>query len=458
MKPAILIAEPDEILRQNLKLGLLGRGFEVIEASDRTGVLRSFHCRSPHLVIIGTSQNSTWDGLRVAEDIRQQNPRVPLILITGQSCEAQVIAALRAGVNDYLKQPFSFEELLASVQRNLCNVSEQSLPNHKADAPDPFAVQPMIGESPAMREIKAYLLKVAATDSTVLITGETGTGKELAAELIHRNSPRHKKPFVCINCAALPDTLLESELFGFERGAFTGAVASKRGKFELANEGTVLLDEIGDMSPYAQAKILRVIERKEVHHLGGKGDILLDVRVIAATNQDPEQMVADARFRKDLYYRLNVARVHLPRLRDQKEDILRLLDNYIGELNHRYGRKVEGFTEEALASLLQYDWPGNVRELKNLLEATFINLPSRRITFMDLPKPFQRRLEEVEGLPQSERNQLLSALFATNWNKSKAAQKLRWSRMTLYRKMAKYDILARPQPGEPKHGNIGQRA
>ncbi|MBW2121697.1 MAG: sigma-54-dependent Fis family transcriptional regulator, partial [Deltaproteobacteria bacterium] len=299
---------------------------------------------------------------------------------------------------------------------------------------------------------KAYLLKVAATDSTVLITGETGTGKELAAEMIHKKSPRHKKPFVCINCAALPDTLLESELFGFERGAFTGALASKQGKFELARGGTVLLDEIGDMSHYAQAKLLRAIEKKEVSHLGGKQDIPVDVRVIAATNQDPEQMVAQGKFRKDLYYRLNVARIHLPPLHDQKEDILCLLNHYMAEMNRRFRRRVEGFTEEALASLLHYDWPGNVRELKNLLEATFINLPSRRITFLDLPEPFRRRLKEVRNIPQAERNRLLSALFATNWNKSKAAQKLSWSRMTLYRKMAKYHIVTKPCPPKPKKG------
>jgi transcriptional regulator with PAS, ATPase and Fis domain len=285
------------------------------------------------------------------------------------------------------------------------------------------------------------LLKVAPTQSTVLITGETGTGKELAAELIHRNSSRHKKPFVCINCAALPENLVESELFGYERGAFTGAIASKQGKFEQAEGGTVFLDEIGDMSPYAQAKILRAIEIKEVYRLGGKGSISLNVRVIAATNQDIERLVAQEKFRKDLYYRFNVAMVHLPPLRDRKEDIPPLLGHYIRELNQRFGREVEGFTQEAMESLLHYDWPGNIRELKNLLEATFINLPSRKIAFMDLPKQFQRRLQETEGLPKSERDQVLSALFATKWNKSKAAQKLHWSRMTLYRKMAKYHIV-----------------
>jgi transcriptional regulator with PAS, ATPase and Fis domain len=312
--------------------------------------------------------------------------------------------------------------------------------------PEAYLDATMIGGSSAMREIKAYILRIATTDCTVLITGETGTGKELAAEAIHRNSPRRQRPFVCINCAALPDSLLESELFGYERGAFTGAYSSYAGKLKLAEGGTVFFDEIGDMTQYAQAKILRAIEGKEVYRLGGKKGISIDVRVIAATNQDPERLVADRILREDLYHRLNVARVHLPPLRERKEEILPLLNHYTRVLNRRYGSEVIGLTEEALDSLLKYNWPGNVRELKNLLEAAFINLPSRKISFMDLPKMFQKKFKELEGLPQVERDSVLSALFACNWNKSKAAQKLHWSRMTLYRKMAKHQILTSSKP------------
>lgn len=305
-------------------------------------------------------------------------------------------------------------------------------------------VQSMIGESGLMQEIKMSLLKIAVADSTVLITGETGTGKELAAELIHTNSPKCKKPFVCINCAALPDSLLESELFGYERGAFTGAIASKMGKFEQANGGTIFLDEIGDMNKYAQAKVLRAIEKKEINHLGGKSDIPLDVRIIAATNKNPEQMMIKGMFRKDLYYRLNVARVHLPPLRERKEDVLALIKHYIQELNHQFDREVEGLTEEALTYLLNYDWPGNVRELKNILEAIFIHLPSLNIGLIDLPKTFMKQIKKADGLFNTEKEQMLSTLFATKWNKTKAAQKLHWSRMTLYRKMAKYHITGIP--------------
>jgi transcriptional regulator with PAS, ATPase and Fis domain len=297
-----------------------------------------------------------------------------------------------------------------------------------------------------MSEIKAYLMKVAPTNCTILISGETGTGKELVAEMIHQHSPRRTKPFVCLNCAALPESLLESELFGYERGAFTGAYFSYSGKFKLAEGGTFFFDEIGEMTHYAQAKILRAIEGKEIYRLGGKKGISTDVRVIAATNQDPERLVSDGKLREDLYHRLNVARVHLPPLRDRKEEILPLLTHYTRVLNRQYGREVIGFTEEALACLLKYNWPGNIRELKNLLEATFINLPSRKIAFMDLPKMFQQKLLELEELPQNERDRLLSALFCCNWNKSKAAQRLNWSRMTLYRKMAKYQILMSSKP------------
>ncbi|MGH8008962.1 MAG: sigma-54 interaction domain-containing protein, partial [Candidatus Binatia bacterium] len=299
----------------------------------------------------------------------------------------------------------------------------------------------MVGESPLMREVKAYLLKVAATDSPALITGETGTGKELVVEWIHQQSPRRRKPLVCLNCAAIPDSLLESELFGYEKGAFTGAHARKEGQLQLADGGTVFFDEIGDMSPYAQAKILRAVESKEVQRLGGKNGVPVNVRVIAATNRNLERLMAEEKFRADLYFRLNVAQIHLPPLRERKEDLPALCDYYIREMNRRFGREVEGFTDEAHAILLRHDWPGNVRELKNLIEATFINLPPRRISLMDLPEPFRRRLREAEELPRDERDHLLSALFATNWNMSKAAQQLCWSRMTLYRKMAKYHVV-----------------
>jgi DNA-binding NtrC family response regulator len=440
-KPAVLLAVTEEAIRQSVRGVLFLHGYEVIESSGNPNDLRSLRQGRLNLAIIGPSPDAPWRGVEVAQQIHQHDRRVPLILITPNSSEELAIAALRAGINDYFKYPFTPEELAAAIVRCLSQFPSRELSaRHETTAPDSIDSPRMIGESPAMREIGAYIGRLAPTDVNVLITGETGTGKELAAELIHMGSPRHQKPLVCINCAAIPESLLESELFGHERGAFTGAHALKEGRLKLADGGTALLDEVGDMTPEGQVKILRVIESKEVHRLGGRGRIPLDVRFIAATNQDLEQRVADGKFRKDLYFRLNVARIHLPPLRDRKEDIRPLIDQTIRDLNRRFGREVEGFSEEALESFLHYDWPGNVRELKNLGEALFVNQPSRRISLEDLPEPFRRRLLEAEALPRAERDRLLSTLVSTNWNKSKAAQKLHWSRMTLYRKMAKYHL------------------
>ena len=444
-KPVILIAESNSTSRQNLRLRLIDQGCDIVEASNRATAFELARSIGPDLAILGSLGESEWDAIQVARDIHSCDRKILILLIVTRSSEDIAFAALRAGVNDYLKCPFSPGELIACVNNCLADkLSPNASPDYKDSDLNFSGCAGLIGESPAMQLIKSYILRAAASDSTVLITGESGTGKELVAEMIHKNSPRSDKPLVCVNCAALPDSLLESELFGYERGAFTGAASSQRGKFELANGGTILLDEIGDMNLYAQAKILRTIESKEIYRLGGSKNISLNVRVITATNQDPERLMTEKRFRLDLYYRINVARIHMPPLRDRKDDILYLLDHYVRELNRRFGRSVEGFTEEALSYLLNYDWPGNVRELKNLCEAIFINLPARKITFLDLPYLYQNRLKEVESLPQGEREQLLSALFTTNWNVSKAARKLNWSRMTIYRKLEKYHIKKPP--------------
>jgi len=438
-RPEILIAEGDDVLRRSLKEMLLRLRFGIIESSDKTGILRNLPNPSIDLIIIGSFEDGAWAGLEVVQQIRRLDRKVPIILIAAKPSEALAIAALRAGINDYLKQPFSFEELVTSVQRCLPHFLS---PHHAAKELGSGIIDGhrMIGESLALQEIRAYIGNIASTDSNLLVTGETGTGKELVAELVHGNSPRAHKPFVCINCAAIPDSLLESELFGYERGSFTGAYSSNKGKLKFGDGGTIFLDEIGDMSPYAQAKILRVVESREVQRLGGRENIPLNVRFIAASNQDLEQSVSENKFRKDLYFRLNVARIHMPPLRERKEDIHSLSDHYIRELNRQFGREVEGFSEESLESLLRYDWPGNIRELKNLLEAILINFHRQRISFMDLPEHFRRRLRDAKDLPQDERYPLLSVLLSTNWNISKAAQQLHWSRMTVYRKMAKYHI------------------
>ena len=300
----------------------------------------------------------------------------------------------------------------------------------------------IIGASALIDKTKLYLQKVASSECTVLITGETGTGKELAAEFVHRNSSRFRKPFVCINCAAIPDTLLESELFGHAKGAFTGADCPQDGLLTAADGGTIFLDEVGDMSLFAQAKILRVIEKREVYRLGGTRRVQLDLRFVAASNRNLEAMSADGSFRKDLYFRLNVARIHLPPLRERKEDIPLLLDHYCREFGAHSRCPKPEFSIECLRSLLQYDWPGNIRELKNLVERLFIDDLPQQIGPDHLPDYLKSVIASKPGLAQSERDLLLSALFASKWNKSKAAEKLRWSRMTLYRKLAKYNIIA----------------
>ncbi len=299
---------------------------------------------------------------------------------------------------------------------------------------------PMICSSAPMQQTKLYMQRAASSDCTVLITGETGTGKEVAAEFIHKNSPRFKKPFICINCAAIPDSLLESELFGHTRGAFTGAEDTQDGLLAAADGGTIFLDEIGDMTLFAQAKILRVIESREVCRLGGSRRERLDLRFVAASNQDLESMISRGSFRKDLFFRLNVARIHLPPLRDRKDDIPLLLDHYCRDLCQRSGRSALEFSQECLHCLLCYDWPGNIRELRNLVERLFLDELPQQIGPENLPDYIRNRITSAVGFSQSERDLLLSALFSAKWNKSKAAENLHWSRMTLYRKIAKYHI------------------
>lgn len=352
------------------------------------------------------------------------------------------ISALRAGLKDYFTPPFPHHEFTATVNRCISNYRLQpTCIKTRPVAPCIPDDQQFIGNSFLMCRVKAYLKKLAVVNSHVLITGETGTGKELTAQYIHQHSTRYCKPFIAINCAAIPDGLLESELFGYEKGAFTGALSAYAGKLKLADGGTVFLDEIGDMSPYTQAKILRVIESKEVYPLGAKRSVPLDVRVIAATNCDLENMVLKKDFRQDLYFRLNVARVLMPPLRDRKEDIECLVEYYLQVFNELFGRKISGFTEEAWELLLQYDWPGNIRELKNFLEAIFIDSPSDRITIKDLPDLIRSPYQQEENSHLAECKLLHSTLCSVNRNKSKAAEKLNWSRMTLYRKMAKYHIM-----------------
>jgi len=302
------------------------------------------------------------------------------------------------------------------------------------------AAAQILGVSPGMAGLRAYLPKVGRSRVTVLVTGETGTGKERVAQAIHALSPRRDKPFLAVNCAAIPEALLESELFGHERGAFTGAHRASRGLIGEASGGTLFLDEIGEMSGWAQTKMLRALETGEVQPVGGARPVPTDVRIIAATNQPLEALVAQHRFRADLFYRLNIARVDLPPLRERPEDVPVLFGAAVSELNRRDGRRVGPPDADLLDCLLAHDWPGNVRELRNLAEAIFIDPPDGAIRFDHLPPAFGRLFGRYRRMVSVERDRLLDALRATNWNKTETAKSLNWSRMTLYRKLARYNI------------------
>jgi len=436
-KPVIMMAEADPSLRRIVQRWLCADGFEVVDVSERRHALRSAPRIAPDLLLVGASPDGAWASVSDAANIRRWAGRTPVILLTPETSEALAIAALRAGVTDYLTRPVQLDELVTSIRRSL---AAAGVGGHAGRGGRAWATSEprMIGHSRRMRELSATIARIGATDSTVLITGETGTGKDLTADLIHRASRRRLGPFVRINCAAIPDGLLESELFGHERGAFTGASSATTGKVKLADSGTILFDEIGDMSPYAQAKILRLIENREIERVGGARSIRVDVRVIAATNQDLERLMADGRFRKDLYFRFNVVRVHLPPLVERRQDVPELLEHYVHEFNRELGRDVNGFTREALDALASYGWPGNVRELRNLVEMLFAETRAPWISVADLPAPYQHPV--AGGAPLDERDRLLTALVATHWNKTRAAERLHWSRMTVYRKMAKYQL------------------
>jgi len=389
----------------------------------------------PDLVVVEFNAPDAGKALRAVQELRCQDRRLQFVFLTDDGSEATLLGALRAGVKDYFREPVDPAALLASVRRCLASAITRCGSSGRDDPAQPF-----IGKSSAIRPIDDYLARVAQHDATVLITGETGTGKELAAVMIHNRSLRRNGRFVPVNCAAIPDSLVESELFGFEAGAFTGAVRPREGLLHLANHGTVFLDEVGDLGPSAQAKMLRAIETREVYRVGGKRPEKLDVRIVAATNHDLEQAVEAGRFRKDLYFRLNVARVHLPPLRERRTDIVPLLDHFLQALNRNKAAKVEGFTPETIVALQTYDWPGNVRELRNLVEAVLVSAPVGKIRVDDLPQDFRRRLQQVCNLEATERRRLLEALLTARWNKSRAATLLSCSRMTLYRKMAKYSV------------------
>jgi DNA-binding NtrC family response regulator len=409
----------------------------------------------------------------------RERPGVPVILITAFGTVEKAVSALKKGAFDFITKPFDQDEIQAAVSKAVqtarlredepVRIWPAAAPGAAADGkavqtPAGFAISSIVGSSSQMQEVFRVLAKVAPSSSTVLILGESGTGKELVAYEVHRNSPRAKKPFVKINCAAIPATLIESELFGHERGAFTGAVTSKPGRFELAHEGTLFLDEVADMPLEMQVKLLRVLQEQEFERVGGVTPIRVDVRIITATNKDLEKEVRAGRFREDLFYRLNVLPVQLPPLRERKEDIDTLLRVFIGQFNEKLGRKVEGIEPLCLQALRQYPWPGNIRQLENAVERMVLMSEGAVLRVADLPPEVRATLsDEVvaaaeataqagEGAPipfkeivksrtqELERALIEQALEATSGNVTRAAERLGLSRKGLQIKMKELGI------------------
>jgi DNA-binding NtrC family response regulator len=392
--------------------------------------------RRPHVVIITAHDGVAASEIDCLRRLRADFPDPKFLFLAAMSSEDLAIAAFHSGTHHYIKAPWTPPVLQSAVIGLLPS----------GTFADQVGVAPLkggdrlVGRSPAIRQLGEYLARIAPVKSNVLVRGETGTGKELVAELIHLNSRRAERPLLCLNTAAIPDALLENELFGHERGAFTGATSSQSGKLAAAHGGTVFLDEIGDVSLAIQAKLLRVIDGKSVYRLGGTHRVDVDVRIIAATNDDLERSVQEGRFRKDLYYRLNVVRVDLAPLRERVLDIPPLIDHYLKQFCREIGSSVRGLSARAIETLCAYQWPGNVRELRNFIEALLVNLSPDTNGVVDIPPQVLQQLARGLGAPESERDRLLHALTATNWNKSKAAHELHCSRMTLYRKLQRYKL------------------
>jgi len=352
----ILLFSEDQVLREEVATRAYSSGTKLTEFSAEGDWIQAAADEHTAILVIGVRGEAA---LAVLERLRASDAHArqhPVIVVAAEGSESLAVAALRSGASDYLVHPISDTALSSAVARQ-----QASNPLLLVGETDLIDGGIMVGDSAAMQSIQGDIRSIASCDSNVLITGETGTGKELVASLIHRNSRRSAKPLVCINCAAIPDTLLESELFGYERGAFTGAATTYQGKLKAADGGTVFFDEIGDLSPFAQAKLLRLIETKEVQRLGGSKTHRVDIRIVAATHRDLDSMAVEDRFRRDLYFRLNVARIHIPALRDRRPDIALIAKHTVESLNRKLGVDVQGFDEETLWHLVRYEWPGNVR-------------------------------------------------------------------------------------------------
>jgi DNA-binding NtrC family response regulator len=448
----VLVADDEKIMNDFLKEILTRKGFAVDQAFDGESAIRMIDGNSYDLVLSDKKMPGR-GGMDVLKAVVASRPDTRFVMMTAYGSVEGAVESMRIGAFDYVTKPFDADQIEEVVERALASDTGCTGPA--------FEATNIVGTSARMREVLELVAVVAPTNSTVLITGETGTGKELVAREIQRLSKRHDKPFVRLNCAALPDGLIESELFGHERGAFTGAVKMRRGKFELADGGTILLDEIGEIGIHMQAKVLRVLQEKEFERIGAHDTRTVDVRIITTTNKDLSAETRASRFREDLYYRLNVFPIALPPLRDRKEDVPQLAEHFLNSYRGLCNSRIRGIDEDAMAMLMEHDWPGNVRELENCIERALIVGRGELVTREDIIPPVSlagRRglsLDPGMSLREMEKMLILKTLESTGWNRTVAARKLGVSTRTLRNKLKAYreeDISSEAEEMSPVRG------
>lgn len=453
----ILVVDDEPGIRQALGQLLEYEGYDVQTAGDGVAGIAAYEAFAPHLVFLDVKMAGI-DGLEVLTRLRAFDPAAVVVMISGHATIQTAVEATQLGAYDILEKPLDTDRVLLLL-RNALTQSDLSQENSRLRETIESRYE-IVGQSYVIRALLERIDKVAATPSRVLITGENGTGKELVARAMHRGSPLSRKPFVEVNCAAIPSELIESELFGHMKGSFTGAVADRSGKFEQADGGTLFLDEIGDMALSAQAKVLRVLQDGVVTRIGGNKPVQVQVRVIAATNKDLEREIADGRFREDLYYRLNVVPIEVPPLRERREDIEPLVVYFLQQFAQRDGLPRRGISDEALTRLSELEWAGNVRELRNTVERLVILASGPNIAVSDVERLVGKRVVESGGLGSltecrtfeefkdaAERAFLLAKLRAFDWNVSETARALEMPRSNLYKKIERYALARESSPG-----------
>lgn len=446
-KAVILVIDDEKNIREALRMGLKMESFDVITAEDGADGLEKLTTLGADAVILDLRMPRL-GGLDFLQRIQGQFEGMPVIVLTGHGGVDDAVESMKRGAYDFMTKPVNIDKLVLILRRALEEQKRRARQDQLEEMVDArYQFDNIIGNSPALGRVLDMVKQVAPTDATVLITGQSGTGKEVIATAIHRNSPRKQGPFIKVHCAALPDTLLESELFGHEKGAFTGAVARKRGRFELADGGTILLDEIGEISGVTQVKLLRVLQEREFERLGGEETIRVNLRVLAATNKDLKAEVAAGRFREDLYYRLNVVHIPLPGLAERREDIPLLIQHFLQDFNRKHSRSLKSLSRQASALLENYSWPGNIRELQNVIENLVVFSQGEMIEADSLPAAIREyqgesrlQLDVGQTLADIEKQAILATLSSVNGNKSKAARVLSIGRKTLLRKLEEYGL------------------